>query len=253
MLDRYNFKCFRPTAKLNVAESRPVETMRHKTTKALFDYWDQLRANRLAPARTDVEPADIAALLPHTFVLEQTARNDARFRLAGEAVSDLIGMELTGMGVAAIWDDASRPRISQLVEGVISAPATAVVMGGKQSNGDIQGVKAEFCFLPLRTEGGPVNRIIGTAVALEGDAVWRGGDPRRLHLSGMRLSAIHSEIEETAGPSVYAQPSEIEYPSAAESAAPFELKSIDGELANEVCATTPERKRPHLRVVSDDE
>jgi hypothetical protein len=50
---------------------------------ALFQYWDRLRAGRLAPKRTEIEPADIKTLLADTFILEKDARGEAVFRLAG--------------------------------------------------------------------------------------------------------------------------------------------------------------------------
>jgi len=139
MPDRYNFRCFRPLSRHASADSEPRETMRHQTTKALYAYWDALRAGRLAPLRNEVEPADIAALLPNAFILERTGRDAARFRMAGEAVCDLIGLALDGMSAAAIWEGASRLRIAQMIEGVVSAPAAAIMVGQSRAVGGVQG------------------------------------------------------------------------------------------------------------------
>lgn len=255
MPDRYNFRCFRPFAGLAIAEPEPPETMRHQITQALHAYWDGLRAGRLAPLRSDVEPAEIGALLPNTFILERTGRDEARFRLTGEAVCDLIGMELNGMGLVSIWDDASRERIARLIEGVVSAPATASVNGKSAAVGAIDGALAEFSFLPLRSDSGAIDRIIGSAVAVEGERVWRGPEPRLYGARNLRLTAIQSDEARPDAPPAYTQPEAADYPSVAEAAAPFELRSIDGKFANagRRPIETQDRARPRLRLVKDDE
>jgi len=229
--------------------------MRHETTKSLLAYWETLRAGRFAPLRSEVEPTEISALLPNAFILERVGRGEARFRLAGEAVCDLIGMELNGMSVASIWDDVSRDRIAQLIEGVASAPATAIAAGKSTAVGAIDGTQAEFCLLPLRNDFGVINRIIGSAVAVEGERVWRGAEPRLFGLRSVRLSAIQSDEPRPDVPPDYAQPEAADYPAAAESATPFELKAIDGKFANEQRkpVATPDRAHPHLRLVKSDE
>ena len=41
-----------------------------ETLKTLYFYWKQLRGDRFAPARADVDPSDIIAVLPHIGLLE---------------------------------------------------------------------------------------------------------------------------------------------------------------------------------------
>jgi len=228
--------------------------MRHQTTKALYAYWDALRAGRLAPLRNEVEPADIAALLPNAFILERTGRDAARFRMAGEAVCDLIGLALDGMSAAAIWEGASRLRIAQMIEGVVSAPAAAIIVGQSRAVGGVQGAQAEFSLLPLRTDSGAIDRILGSAAVVDGERLWRGPEPRLFGLREARLSAIRSDREESPA---YGLPNPPDYPAVAEAAAPFELKAIDGTFGPEgrapVRTIGEARGRAHLRVVRDDE
>ncbi len=56
--------------------------MKHKTTQALFDYWNAMRAGRPAPRRSEIEPGDMRAILPYVFILERKDRDTYRFRLA---------------------------------------------------------------------------------------------------------------------------------------------------------------------------
>lgn len=229
--------------------------MRHPTTRALFAYWDDLRAGRFAPTRSEVEPADIGPLLPNAFILERTGPEAARFRLSGGAVCDLIGMDLNGMSAAALWDESSRGRVLQMIEAVVSAPATATALGRVPAKGAMAGAEAEFCFLPLRSHQGRIDRILGGAALLDGTERWSGGAPRFFSLQDLRLTAIDSDEPAEARPDPYASSSAPAATAMGEAAAPFELKAIDGKFAHEERSpiATPDRSRPHLRVVRDDE
>lgn len=255
MPDRYNFRCFRSFTRHATAELEPFETMRHPTTKSLHAYWEGLRAGRPAPMRGDVEPEDIRALLPNVFILARVDGDETRFRLAGDAVCDLVGMHLNRMKAVSMWDEASRGRISQLIEGVVSAPATATATGHAPQLGSIESATAEFCFLPLCSETGAIDRIIGSATALSGPDIWRGDSPRHFGMKKMGLSAIRSDADGRADRPAYAETPEYAAAGLAEKEAPFELRAIDGKFANEErpAETTLDRGRPYLRVVKDDE
>ena len=69
------------------------ENMKDKIIKDLFGYWDQLRGERLAPTRSEIDPRKIKGTLEHTFILEAVRNGAPRFRLAGIEVCDLLGME----------------------------------------------------------------------------------------------------------------------------------------------------------------
>jgi hypothetical protein len=64
--------------------------------KLAFDYWCRKRGERLAPNRADIDPADIAPLLPRvTLVDVSTDPVDFRFRLVGTSLFKIHGAELT--------------------------------------------------------------------------------------------------------------------------------------------------------------
>ncbi len=62
---------------------------------ALFDYWQDKRADRCCPARGDIDPVDIPALLPHVVLVDlfESGRK-IRFRLVGTMVA--FGKDPTG-------------------------------------------------------------------------------------------------------------------------------------------------------------
>ncbi len=70
--------------------------MKQHTSQSLFQYWNDVRRNRLAPQRFDIEPSRISHILSETFILERGERDDFLFRLAGTRVCDQLGTELRG-------------------------------------------------------------------------------------------------------------------------------------------------------------
>jgi hypothetical protein len=61
-----------------------------------LDYWFQKRSGRLAPTRADIDPVDIAPLLPRVMLVDvSTDPVDFRFRLAGTGLFRIHGAELT--------------------------------------------------------------------------------------------------------------------------------------------------------------
>ncbi|MEQ1673140.1 MAG: PAS domain-containing protein, partial [Hyphomicrobium sp.] len=42
--------------------------MREAITQKLYTYWNDIRAGRLAPKRFEIEPSQIASMLPDTFI-----------------------------------------------------------------------------------------------------------------------------------------------------------------------------------------
>jgi hypothetical protein len=64
--------------------------------KFALDYWFQKRGGRLAPTRADIDPVEIAPLLPRVMLVDvSTDPVDFRFRLAGTGLFRIHGAELT--------------------------------------------------------------------------------------------------------------------------------------------------------------
>ena len=56
---------------MNSRFDNPGPAMKHTTTQNLYAYWNAMRGARLAPRRFEIEPAQIADILPDTFILER--------------------------------------------------------------------------------------------------------------------------------------------------------------------------------------
>jgi hypothetical protein len=65
--------------------------------RQLFDYWKSRRGERAMPRRQDIEPYEIAAILPYVSITElHTNPLRVRFRLAGSVIDELHGRAVTG-------------------------------------------------------------------------------------------------------------------------------------------------------------
>lgn len=141
-------------------------------------YWNGIRKGRAVPARSDVDPREIARLLDHAFILERIAPGAARIRLAGHSLIDLMGMEVRGMPICAFLNGPSRGRFSDVLETVFKAPQIAeLTLQGKADYARPE-LAARMLLLPLRSDFGDVTRALGCLVA-EGEV---GAAPRRFDL-----------------------------------------------------------------------
>lgn len=159
--------------------------MKQEASIALFRYWNRLRDGRPAPRRSEIEPADIRALLSDTFILERDMRGEAVFRLAGTRLCGLHGRELKGFSFASLWRGRDQRLIAKLAQNVFSGHAVITL--------DYQGVTEkgrasafELILLPL--DGGRESpRCLGLATAVQ-KPFWLGADPiLQAHLDAFRV------------------------------------------------------------------
>ncbi|MDX3926982.1 MAG: PAS domain-containing protein [Shinella sp.] len=134
--------------------------MQTKTAREIHGYWNRLRAARPVPERCDIEPAEIGPILPDLFMLEHDAPAGLRFRLAGTRLCTRFDRELKGHDFAEIWSEETRSRIALTGETVIARQTPAVLLAAGYT-ARRERVLAEVVLLPLRSETGAVDRIIG--------------------------------------------------------------------------------------------
>lgn len=130
----------------------------------LLDYWERLRAGRVAPLRSDINPRDITAALDHTFVLESDPHHGIRFRLAGSAMCALMGMELRGMPARSLIESADRETLDQCITDLLAMPKIVELhLESVAENGQV--LRARMLLLPLQGAFGKINRVLGCLVA----------------------------------------------------------------------------------------
>ena len=85
-----------PRAQIDAVELRLDDPELDPELKLALDYWLQKRGARLAPTRADIDPVEIASLLPRVMLVDvSTDPIDFRFRLAGTGIFKIHGAELT--------------------------------------------------------------------------------------------------------------------------------------------------------------
>lgn len=141
---------------------------------ALFQYWDKLRGKRPAPKRGEIEPAEIKAVLPDTFIIERDARGEPVFRLAGTRLCATYGKELKGHSFPSLWAEGDQHLVTRLVRHALDELSIAVVaFEGLSSEGRINSF--ELVVLPLESERGAA-QALGLVQPLM-SPYWLGADP----------------------------------------------------------------------------
>lgn len=158
--------------------------MKNTSTRLVFDYWDQLRGERAAPERGEIEPGALRHALADTFILENEPIGPV-FRLAGTRVCALLGEELRGRAFTALWQDVqTQADMRRLAETVMGETAGAVAgLSGETALGSP--LYLELLLLPLRYRGRTNARMLG-ALSPASAPAWLGLDT----LISMRMISL---------------------------------------------------------------
>ncbi len=160
------------------------DTMKHKTTEKLYQYWNHVRGNRSAPNRVEIEPSKIAGILPATFILERHSAEVYRFRLAGTRMCEIFGNELRGTDFLEGWPSDDRLLLIRNLSILTNQAATALIRFQATAK-DEQAIEFELLLLPLFHTQKNIDRILGCCSPLDGPG-WLGDKP----LLSKRLTAI---------------------------------------------------------------
>ena len=149
--------------------------MQNKTIQALYGYWNEMRAGRLAPQRLEIEPSRIAGILSETFMLERIDAGTYQYRLAGTRLCEMFGSELRGRNFLDDWSEEDRHVLARDLASVCERGAVAVI--GLQGTSDKRHrVELEAVLLPLVHAGQRISRIIG-AMSATSAPYWLDNEP----------------------------------------------------------------------------
>lgn len=131
----------------------------------LESYWHRLCDGRLMPDRHEVDPRGLSDNLDRVFLIERLAPGVTRFRLAGQHLCDLMGMDVRGMPLTAFFLPSARAEIAEASEAVFAEPAR-VELTLEGPRGMMRGRMAgRMLLLPLRDRAGGVTRALGAMIA----------------------------------------------------------------------------------------
>lgn len=149
--------------------------MKHKSSQAVFAYWNEQRGQSPAPKRSYIDPAAIRHALGDSIILSADFVDRLRFRLAGTRVCALFERELKGEAFVGLWSEASRPSIVELLA-VLTNEAIGTVAGSTGRTADGDEVDLEVLLLPLAHHGHARTRALGVLAPLQ-PPYWLGEKP----------------------------------------------------------------------------
>jgi hypothetical protein len=130
---------------------------------SLYSYWLAKRASRSMPARSDLDPGDIPALLPHLMIVDKV-EDRFRYRLVGTAVVRDVGHDATGSLIGSYICSAapeSAASAQAIYERVFATARPAFATGGfKTTSGAPHNMS--LLVLPLSGDGANVNMAVST-------------------------------------------------------------------------------------------
>lgn len=149
--------------------------MRDAVSQTLYSYWNEIRGERLAPKRFEIEPSRITAILPDTFVLERLDTSTARFRLAGTRICEAYAIEFRGLNIMEMFGEEDRITLERQLSVIARQGAVGVfVVNAETATGKM--VRFEMLLLPLVHTREIVDRFLGALSPIDKPA-WLGHEP----------------------------------------------------------------------------
>ncbi|ETW14361.1 hypothetical protein ATO8_00590 [Roseivivax marinus] len=176
-----------------VSMTERERAQRLKPLRQLETYWRTLAGEACGvPFRDAVDPRGIQDALEIAFLAERIAPGIVRLRVAGSHLADLMGMEVTGLPLSSFLMPDVRDEARDAVERVFR-DGVALHAEMEACRGLGRGaLSAHLLLLPLRSEGGRLDRALG-GIVTHGQI---GRVPRRFD----SFAARHSDLELPAAP-----------------------------------------------------
>lgn len=149
-------------------------------------YWDSMRKMGDVPRRADIDPRGIEPLLENAMIIEKVAPGLARMRIAGTALSDLLGMEVRGMPLSALIDPQDRDTLADMLADLFERPATLDLSLKAETGLGRPVMNARLLLLPLRSDLGDISRALGCFVTNG----MIGRTPRRFRIQNSEITPV---------------------------------------------------------------
>ena len=143
---------------------RNAADMRNPVIREVFAYWEGLRKGRLAPLRSELDPRKIGKVFDQVFMLEFNNAQDIRFRLAGMDLCQMLGMELRGMPLRALFSIGHRDQLARVIAEMAQAPEI-VELALKTPVHNTPTLNARMLLLPMQDAQARFSRILGCLVS----------------------------------------------------------------------------------------
>ena len=133
----------------------------HPSSRALFRFWESVRAEKAAPRREELDLTRIRQLIPNLFIAEYAPKARMfRWRLAGTGICEVYHRELTGTNFLAGWDHFEADTIGRFLAGTIRHLQPCLMRFRFFTDRD-QVFGAELVGFPLTAADGVTTHILG--------------------------------------------------------------------------------------------
>lgn len=209
--------------------SRPGGGRHLQPLAEIESYWHVRAAGRPMPERAEIGPHGMEAALPHALLLERIAPGIGRLRLAGQHLRDLMGMELRGMPMSALFEPEARADLAEAIDRALDLPALVHVDLSAAPGLGRPALAGRLFLAPLASSPGRPKMLLGGLV-VTGAA---GRTPRRLNVDAVSVRPV----EAAPGPSGNDTP-------------PLAAEAVNAGDAGVPERQRPDAARPALRLVS---
>ncbi len=123
-------------------------------------HWAALRKPGRLPRRDALDPRALADALPQVFLAQLIGPRVARMRLCGHRIEDMLGMELRGMPLTALFAAPARAPVTDALEQVAASARARLMVQGEAGFGQPR-VAGQMALLPLTDADGAITRVLG--------------------------------------------------------------------------------------------
>ncbi|MFP7673098.1 PAS domain-containing protein [Marivita sp. S0852] len=126
-------------------------------------YWHHLAKDGTVPDRASIDPGAIQDALEYAFIAEHLSAGHARLRVAGGSINAALGMEASGMPLAALVNPAARQRFTDQIAKCLEDPAKVTMTLRSPVRFGQPALNAQLWMYPLRDARG-VCKLLGTFI-----------------------------------------------------------------------------------------
>jgi hypothetical protein len=130
----------------------------------LYRYWLLKRSSRPMPARSDLNPGDIPALLPYLLIVGKPG-GELRYRLIGTAVAQIMGYDATGKTVGSSLVSPQDVVETRAIFERVFTGACPVFSTGEFIFKSGAHLNMSLLTLPLSDDGAAVNMTVSSLAA----------------------------------------------------------------------------------------
>ena len=137
---------------------------RRDELKQIYAYWLDKKGGRRAPARADLDPVEIPALMPHLVLIDiEPGSRRLRFRLVGTAVVNGLGRDVTGRYIDEL--QLSKTQRAMFAEYQrVAATGEPACATWEYTREDGRHIRLERLVLPLSGDGTVIDMLLAGIV-----------------------------------------------------------------------------------------